>query len=335
MRWPRCTPPRSSPRDAGPIAARATPLQGTFAALMSDKSQGFQSEHLKKALGDAIAGRPMELERLLARLGAVVTSKPNMRLAAAFGAEVAELPQAAPLLNRLAAEDAAPDTDRAFLPIAAAHGWAARVRARRDVKAGWAALALLAADERAAVRLGTLDALFLLARLDGGGMTLLEQATAWLAEPDREVRFGSAAVALDVFADLRVFASLKDPAALLPYLSEVIDQIAQASRSAERSEARRRLLLGLPAVLVLVGSGTANFAAGRAWFEATCESATHIDVRKVLSDTIVKMGSASQRPGKTRAEGLRKTLEESAKPLRDPTRLRAGTGRGKSSRRTR
>ena len=35
------------------------------------------------------------------------------------------------------------------------------------------------------------------------------------------------------------------------------------------------------------------------------------------------------------ADSLRQTLAGSAKPLRDPTRLRPGTGRGKASRRTR
>ena len=35
------------------------------------------------------------------------------------------------------------------------------------------------------------------------------------------------------------------------------------------------------------------------------------------------------------AEQLKQTLEGSAKPLRDPSRVRPGTGRGKSSRRTR
>ncbi|HEY0708092.1 MAG TPA: hypothetical protein VGG33_14910 [Polyangia bacterium] len=292
---------------------------------------GFQNETLKRALQEALAGRPAELERLLARLGAVIASRPNLRLAAAFGAEVADVPDAAPLLKRLGDEDAAPDTDRAFLPIAAAHGWAARVRAGRDVNRGWAALAGLAADERAAVRVGTLDALVGLARVDGGAATLIARATGWLDDSDREVRFGTAAVVSDVLSDARVFASIKDPAPLLAYLDRAIAEIADAPRSAERSDGRRRLLLGLSGVLRLVAKS--NLPETRTWFEATCENADHPDVRKVLSDTIVKLATGPEASSK--AEELRKTLEESAKPLRDPTRLRAGTGRGKASRRTR
>jgi hypothetical protein len=291
---------------------------------------GFQNETLKRALREAIAGRPAELERLLARLGAVVASRPNLRLAAAFGAEVADLPDVAGLLARLGAEDAAPDTDRAFLPIAAAHGWAARVRAGRDLARGWAALAALAADERACVRVGTLDALMILARTEGGAAALVANAPAWLDDPDREVRFGSAAVVADVLAEARVFPSINDLTPLLAYLDGVIDQIATAPRSAERSDGRRRLLLALPGLLALVAKS--SMPAGRAWFEAICASASQPDVRKLLSDTIVKVGSGK---ASSRAEDMRKTLTDSAKPLRDPTRLRAGQGRGKASRRTR
>src|SRR5690349_11438439 len=105
-------------------------------------SLGFHNPALKEALEAALAGRPGELERQLCRLGAVMTTRPNLRLAAAFGAEIAAFPgPAAPLLTHLGADDAAPDTDRAFLPIAAAHGWAGRILAGQELKAAWAALA--------------------------------------------------------------------------------------------------------------------------------------------------------------------------------------------------
>ena len=113
---------------------------------MTRSDEGFQSAQLQAALRAALAGQPAELERLLMRSGAVVTTRPNLRLAAAFGAEVAGLSSAVlGLLQRFSDDDAAPDTDRAFLPIAAAHGWAARVRAGRDVQAAWSALGALAA----------------------------------------------------------------------------------------------------------------------------------------------------------------------------------------------
>ena len=101
---------------------------------MAREDEGLQSDRLRAALAAAVRGLPAELERLLARLGAVLTSRPNLRLAAAFGVEVEAMSAAVlPLLRRLAGEDAAPNTDRAFLPVAAAYGWAARLRAGLDI----------------------------------------------------------------------------------------------------------------------------------------------------------------------------------------------------------
>src|SRR3954447_13859340 len=103
---------------------------------MSPSEFGFQSDAPRAALDRALAGRPAELERLLCRMGAVVTARPNLKLAAAFGAEMAAVAgPAARLLAHLGADDAAPDNDRVFLPLAAAAGWAGRIRAGRDVEA--------------------------------------------------------------------------------------------------------------------------------------------------------------------------------------------------------
>jgi hypothetical protein len=303
---------------------------------MPSSTEGFQSDNLRAALRDALAGRSAELERLLSCLGAVVTAKPNLKLAAAFGVELAGLSGAvAPLLRKFGGDDAAPDTDRAFLPIAAAHGWVGRLRVRREVEVAWAALAELAADERAAVRLGTRDALMTLAAQDGGIDDLLVRGIIWLDLEDREIRFGAAAMVIEVLGERRLFTALRDHEALLGYLSRVIAEIANAPRAAERSEGRRRLLVSLPPTLaVVIGSGANSLAAQR-WFDGESALAEHTGVRKVLSDTLVKLRAPAHGQSSAVIEDLRKTLEGSAKPLRDPTRLRAGTGRGKSSRRTR
>jgi hypothetical protein len=303
---------------------------------MSSSAEGFQSNNLRVALRDALGGKTAELERLLSALGAVVTAKPNFKLAAAFGVEVAALPgTVAPLLRKFGGEDAAPDTNRAFLPIAAAHGWAGRVRAGREVEVAWAALAELAADERAAVRLGTLDALMSLGAHDNGMDDLLVRATSWLDLEDREIRFGAAATVVDVMGQRRLFTTLRDHAGLLDYLSRVIAEIADAPRAAERSEGRRRLLVALPPTLVVVLGDGGEGVAARQWFEAESARADHTAVRKILSDTLVKLGPAGHGQSRAVIEEMRKSLEGSAKPLRDPTRLRPGTGRGKASRRTR
>ena len=291
---------------------------------------------MRAALKDAVAGRPAELERLLARSGAVLTGRPNLRLAAAFGAEVAALSSAVlPLLRRLGGDDAAPDTDRAFLPVVAAHGWAGRVRAGMDVEEAWAALAELAGDERAPVRLGARDALVVLGMRAGGADELVARALGWLDLPDREVRFGAAALVADALCERGLLAALRDPEPLVELLSRWLGEVADARRSAERSDARRRLLVALPAALAAAVASPPSAQATQGWLRQACEEAVQSDAREVLSNVLARLRAPAQKLTPGVVEELRRTLEASAKPLRDPTRVRPGTGRGKASRRIR
>jgi hypothetical protein len=269
-------------------------------------------------------------------MGAVVTTRPNLKLAMAFGAEMAGWPGAtAPLLSRLGGDDAAPDTDRAFLPIAAAHGWAGRIRAGREVDEAWAALGELAADERAPVRAGTLEALVGLGARPGGADALLRRALPWLDAENHEWRWGAAALAIEALGTPRVLATAADQEALLHYLGRAIAEVGEAPRSASRSAARRRLLTALPHTLATVVADGNTGARAAPWLQEICEHARHPDVRHLLSDTINAFRAAGVASGSPVVETLRKTLQASAKPLRDPSRLRPGTGRGKASRRTR
>lgn len=304
--------------------------------------EGFQNDLLRDALTAGLGGRPVELERLLCRAGAVLTPRPNMKLAAAFGAEMsAYAGKAARLLTRLAGDDAAPDTDRAFLPIAAAHGWAGRVRAHREVEEAWLALAHLAADERSPVRVGTLDALLSLGVREGGADELVERGLSWLrAESDagaagREARFGTAALVVEVLGDRRVLSRVRDGEPLLAYLSLALTEVTEAPRSAERSDARRRLLMSLPGALAAVIANPAMAERAQSWFAAECARADRTDVRHALSAAILALRSPAHGQSVIVIETLRGALQGSAKPLRDPSRLRPGTGRGKASRRTR
>jgi hypothetical protein len=301
---------------------------------MSPSEFGFQSDALRAALDDALAGRPAELERLLSRAGAVVTARPNLKLAAAFGAEMAARKGAtAHLLSRLGGDDAAPDTDRAFLPIAAAYGWAGRLRAGREVEPAWAALFELAADERAPVRVGTLDVLLGLGQRDAD--ELVSRARSWLEADDRELRYGAAALAVEALGDRRVLATVRRHEPLLEYLSRAIDEVAEAPRSASRSEGRARLLAALPRTLASTVAEMSVGEEGQRWLEEECVKAAHPDVRRVLSDAIVALNGPAFGLSTAVGESLRRALEGSAKPLRDPTLVRPGTGRGKSSRRIR
>jgi hypothetical protein len=295
-------------------------------------NEGLRNDALRASLAAALAGNAAPLEDLLCRHGGHGT-RPNLRLAAAFGAEMAALPgTVSRLLARLGANDAAPDTPQVFLPIAAAHGWVGRLRADREVATAWAALAELAGDERMPVRLGTLDALTAFASRSGGADALCAQATDWLGMEDREICFGAAGVVVETFANRQVLAALGDPEPLLDYLSRAIAAVAGAPRAAERSDARRRLLLALPRTL---GAVVISFSAahrGASWLENECRNARHPDLRAALSDAILALGDKSSGQGAALAQQLRTALEGSAKPPRDPTRIRPGAARGKSSR---
>jgi hypothetical protein len=300
---------------------------------MARADEGLKSDALRAALDEALAGDPRKLEALLARHGSMPSPRPNLKLAQAFGAELAQREgRVAALLTRLGDNDAAPDTAEVFLPIAAAHGWAARVHDERDVEAGVAALEALCADERGPVRVGTLDALIGLATREGAADRLVERARGWLEQEDRELCFGAAALVVEALGDTRVLAVLRDGEALLDYLSGVIDKVGDAPRSAERLEGRRRALTSLAQTLPKVVLGQRAGDRGTLWFQAQCERAKHPDVRRVLSDCIVKLTAQG---GSAGAVPLRAALEQSAKPLRDPTLPRKGTGRGKQTRRTR
>jgi hypothetical protein len=234
------------------------------------------------------------------------------------------------LLDRLGANDAAPDQPQVFLPVAAAHGWVGRLRAKREVGTAWDALALLAGDERSPVRIGTLDALTSFAARPGGADALVARASDWLELGDREISFGAAGVVVEVFASRQTLAALSRPEPLLDYLARAIEAIVGASRAAERSDARRRLLLALPRTL---SAGVIAFGEhGASWLEEVCQNARHPDLRVALSDTILALGDKASGQGAALAQRLRLALEGSAKPPRDPTRRRPGAGRGKSSR---
>jgi hypothetical protein len=292
--------------------------------------EGLRNEAMQAALTAALAGKPAQLEDLLSRHGGH-GARPNLRLAAAFGAEVSSLPgTVAPLLDRLGANDAAPDQPQVFLPVAAAHGWVGRLRSGREVGTAWDALALLAGDERSPVRIGTLDALTAFAGRPRSADALVARAADWLELDDREICFGAAGVVVEVFANRQVLAALSDPQPLLDYLGRAIEAAVTASRAAERSDGRRRLLLALPRTVA--GVVIAFGERGAAWLEEVCREARHPDLRTALSDTILALGDKASGQGAALAQRLRGALEGSAKPPRDPTRRRPGAGRGKSSR---
>jgi hypothetical protein len=320
-----------------------------------------ESEALHAAIEQALAGRPDPLRALFCRHGGAYDRRPNLKLAAAFGAELSAAPsaKALPLLARLGEDDAAPDTPEVFLPIAAAYGWTARLaaglgpgrRARpRDPgrhgaandddderEQAWPALQELAADERASVRLATREALIVFGMGAGapGAAELLRRGLAWLDDPDHRRRFASAASMVGVLSDARVLSLFGAAGAVCEYLSRVVDGVAGAPRAAERLDSRRRLLSSLAPACAAVAAHRRDGDRGVAWLEGECARARHPDVRGVLSDAVLRVRSAGNAGGASTVDRLRRALEGSAKPPRDPTRRRPGHGRGKASRRIR
>ena len=303
---------------------------------MTRTEEGLKSDALRGALQTALRGDVSLLADLLVRYGGLRGMEPNLKLAAAFGAEVASMPgPVGALLTKLADGDAAAESPRVFLPIAAAHGWTQRVRDGQDIEAGWRALQELAADERAPVRLGTLDALIGMALRDGAADVLVDRGRVWLEDEQRELCFGSTSLVVEALGDARVLTIVRDHEALLIYLSGVIDKAADAPRSATRSDGRRRVLTSLAGTLAAVVSLVRRGERGFEWFRAECERASHPELRAVLSQALLKLGHSSHAPSAAVIDQLRAALQASAKPLRDPTRVRPGTGRGRRSRPTR
>lgn len=303
------------------------------AARAATAASGFRSDALRDALTLALSGKPAALETLLARHGGLPTARPNLRLAAAFGAEMATAaPGAIALLDRLTEGDAAAEDPRAFLPLAAAHGWAARLRAGQDRDRAWHALSLLAADHRAPVRLGTLDALATVIA-PAGDPGLVRRARDWLADEsqDAETRLGSAALVVEALGQARALTTVSSFPQLLEYLSEVLRAVAEAPRAADRWDARRRVLLALPRTLAAIAGHSRGSLAGADWLRDECARATHPQVRDALSLALTRLKQPTDLGSSTAVAvgSLQEALASSAKPPRDPTRIRPGKGRGR------
>jgi len=211
-------------------------------------------------------------------------------------------------------------------------------KSSKAVEGGWLAIARLGVDEDLEVRLDTEQALIAACADAARAEALLQRAASWLDdEGDRELRYGATALVLTVLGDAKVLTALRDHEAVLEYLSRAIAMFADAPRSAERSEARRRALRVLPNALSAMVSRMARVSAERgvAWLARECEQAGQPQIRQALSDVIVRLHKDPQGIGRAAAEKLRKTLEASAAPLRDGVVKRPGTGRGRSSRKIR
>lgn len=301
-----------------------------------DAGLGLKSEDLRAALRDTLAGRPgaeARLGDLLARHGGLPGPRPNLALGAAFGEAVAsEGKGARRVLASFAADAATADTARAFLPIAAAFGYAARIES--DGRDAWPALFELTADDRAPVRVGLVPALAAWAgRAPGRTDLLIAEAEAWLDHDDREHRDAAAAIVLDVIAERQVLLGAQDRARLLAWVTRVLGLVADAPRAAERSPSRRKVLASLPGAIAEIGSAMRGTPDGIEWLRERLAETRHPDVRAAMDVAIDRLRKGGHAQASSSIDALRDALASSAKPPRDPARIREGTGRGKKGER--
>lgn len=293
---------------------------------------GLRSEELRGALGDALAGRGERLGELLARHGGLPGPQPNLALAAAFGDAIGgEGKGARRVLQAFREEPAPPEHSRVFLPIAAAYGYAARLES--DARDAWHGVFELTSDDRAPVRVGLIGALGAwAARARGRLDRLVSEAESWLEWEDRDHRYAAAALVLDVIAETRALDGAEDRGAVLAWMERAIAEVKDAPRAAERSPARRRIVAALPGALALVASTMRGEPDGIEWLRARCAEATHPDVRGAMQVAIDRLRKGAGAQSGATIEALRQALASSAKPPRDPSRIREGTGRGKKGR---
>ncbi len=149
----------------------------------------------------------------------------------------------------------------------------------------------------------------------------------WLEHDEREISFGASAIVLEVLSDTRVLKHVRDLDRLFAYLSAAIDLLTSATRAASRLEGFRRMHATLTKVAAAVVS---HVRAGRGadWFAGESERASDPLIRAALSDALLQLSNVPR----ATVDRLRKTLEASAKPLRDASRVRPGSGRGRRSR---
>ncbi|HET6332728.1 MAG TPA: hypothetical protein VFG30_05920 [Polyangiales bacterium] len=292
---------------------------------------GFRNEALRSALRNAVGGKRTALEELLMRHGGLPGPSPNLKLAAAFGAEIGLIPESTHrLLTDFGDEPSPQESPRAFLPVAAAYGWTAQLRSGRDVEVAWSGVLEIAADSRRPVRLGMIAALRELCSTGEAADALVAHAVEWLEHEDVAIRFSASAVVLEVLTDSHVMGAVRDLDGFLAYVSHGIDMVTDASRSAERLEGRRRMLTSLSSLTAAMAKQLRAADRGADWLAAECERAKHPDVRAALSQALLTLAKSNVPRGTV--ERLRKVLEASAKPLRDHARVRPGTGRGRKTR---
>jgi hypothetical protein len=275
---------------------------------------GLRSERLEAALERALAGSPEALLDALERSSGLPGPRPNLELARAVGAAIAQAGgRGEALVRRLEARG------EEFPAMVAAHAHAARMAEGK--KDAGEALQRLAGDARRLVREGAVDALraFLAARGEVGVSDLAAWTDGYL----------QAHVALDALSDRESLARLGAGAGseVIARLDEAFALADRSPRSAERLQGVRLLRQGLPAQIASIAG---RFPEALQWLTAQA-AAQRPETREVVAQAAAALRRASFPD--TEAARLAAALAASAPAPRDPTRIVQGTRKRSKGRR--
>ena len=300
----------------------------------ASSSEGLRSEALRAALASALAGKPEALEDLLRRHGDGHGARPNLRLAAAFGAEISALPGAA---RRACSIGSARTTARPTRPtcssrspprtggsggcgpIATSARPGTRWRCSRETNAcpsGWARWPRWRRSPGVPA---------------AGTRCWRGRSTGWSSTTARS------ASAPPAWSSRCSPTARRWPRSPTPRRCSTICRARSPRSPARRGRRSDRMRAGgccsrCPGRWPAWRPACAPAIAARPGSRKSAGTPRHPDVRGALSKTILILADKSSGQGAALAQGLRAALEGSAKPPRDPTRIRPGAARGRSSR---
>jgi hypothetical protein len=293
--------------------------------MTGSKGQPLRNDAMRQALDRALSSSDRYLFTLLARFGNLPGPRPNYELAEAMGDELASRRTAAdPLIIEMCSLDerqAPSQGSQVFLIVVGCHALAARYLVGFDRERAVDGLHELAGDPRKVVRDGVISAL---ARLLKSADTaeILERLAGWTDG------FLQAAVALEAVSSREVLERVRDGGLLVSRLEEATSLAENAGRAAERTQGRRRLLEVIPEAITAMGP---RFPEVVGWLErrgATKHPELHASLEQALAGL--------QRAGVVDSDldPVRKALDGSRPPLRDPTHYKGPTrGRGRKAQR--
>ncbi|MFO0660315.1 MAG: hypothetical protein U0165_10870 [Polyangiaceae bacterium] len=311
----RSTQPTSLPAATpAPKAATATPRNAPIQALPPVAGPTDRREALELALTKAIAGNTTPLFTLLARNSGLPGARHNepmleefVQAALAHGAKIDALLRTMATLD---ADVARGDTEYEFVPVCAVHAIGARAATVAQDRKQHAKMLSLLHDLADDLRFRVRDAVvFALLRIGPRSTTLLADLAGWTIE-----HFFQASVVIRLLAIPSFLETVKESTQAVARLDEAFVLARDAPRSSVRYPGYKALIDALsqgPSML------STRFATPAFDLLERWAATTEPPMRAVVESNLAAMPGA-RRHGEDITR-VRKALEASAAPLRDPT----------------